>query len=149
MCVIPIPMSTWDETVGATHCMLLGDPGCSFTQKETFHTTALVNPHPLQYQKTEMAQQHFVWTGNLSGDLLLRYAETFVNRRTFSICNDHFQLPWESDESNLPPPALKRPSVAYVTLQCINALSVALPVLQKLCLDNGRWSLRLQGLCCV
>lgn len=129
--------------------MLLGDPGCSLTQKETFHTTELVNPHLLQCQKTQVAKQHFVWTGNLSGNLLLRYAEIFMNSRTLSICNDRFQMPWKYDKSNLPPPALKYPSVSYVTLQCINALSVALPGLQKLCLDNGRWPLWLQGLCCI
>lgn len=68
-----------------------------------FHTTALVNPHLLEYQKTQVAKQRFVWTGDLSGNLFLRYADTFVNRRTFSICNDHFQLPWEYDKSKLRP----------------------------------------------
>jgi len=45
MCAIPVPMSAWDKTAGAAHCELLGDPGCSSSQKETFHMTALVNPH--------------------------------------------------------------------------------------------------------
>lgn len=136
---IPVPMSTWDKTAGATHCMLLGDPGCSLTQKETFRTTALVSPRLLQYWKTQVAKEHFVWTGDLPGNLLLRCVETFMNRRTFSICNDHFQLPWEYHKSSLP--RRQRPSVAEVTLQCINALFM--------CLDSGRWSRWLQGLCCV
>jgi len=71
-----------------------------------------------------------------------------MDRRTSSVCNDHFHCLGSMTKASCPP-ALKHPSVAYVTLQCINALSVAPPVLQKLCLNNGRWPLRLQGLCCV
>lgn len=70
-----------------------------------------------------------------------------MSRRTFFISNDHFQWHWEYDKRVCLPGS--ESSVAHVALQCINALSLALPALQKLCLDNGKWSLRLQGLCCV
>lgn len=81
----------------------------------------------------------FVWK------FLLLYAETFMNRWIFYICNDYFQCPWQYNKSNLPP-QLWNVFLPLMWLRSTsNAVSVAVLVLQKLFFDNGRWSLWLQG----
>lgn len=85
----------------------------------------------------------------------------FVWQPPLTLCRDiykkedilHVQWPLSIalgvQQKQLVPSALKCISVAYMTLQHINALSVAVFVLKKLCLDNRRWPLWLQGLCYV